>query len=1065
MNSLLPDSGWRQREAWIAAFEAARAHDPQADLARFLPPAADPLRRDVLRELIRIDLELHGPARRVESYVQRFPELQGDRDGLAAIAFEEYRQRRQAGEAVRPEDYQERLGVTVAGWAAVRSEPRAVLESMEAAVGWPEAGTRFVGFDLLAELGRGAFGRVFLAAQADLAHRFVALKVSTRPCGEPQVLARLQHTNIVPIYSFHRDGPLEAVCMPYLGSTTLSDVLAHLQNHQAPPASGHSLVQTLQERKSRTITPSIEWTRPLRAQEARPQAPAVDVSGSPTPGACQTNATLDMLGHLNHVDAVLWLTARLAEGLAHAHERGILHCDLKPANVLLSDDGQPMLLDFNLAVDTVRRSDGQMAIIGGTPPYMAPEHLELFVGGTRPVDARSDVYALGVVLYELLTCRHLFTVRHGAVDELVPAALAERRTVPAVRRWNRAVTPAVEAIVQHCLEPNPARRYQSAQQLHEDIERQRNHLPLRHASNPSVVERVVKWKRRHPRLTSATAVGIAAVLVVAGLVTAFVLRLHYLAGLEAERARELAHLEAVQTWQQFRTEARLAQRDIYARSGEREDLVKGMAACRQALDRYHVLDNPAWRDQLAVVDLPQETRAQLPEYLGDLLLLSAGGTVLLLAPDADVAARQAAVNKALQYNALAESCYAANEVPRAVWEQRARLYEMLGNGPAARQWRDRAAATPLRTARDFYWCAVDHFLDGRIRDALPLLEEAVRLDPRNFRAWFVLARCHDVAERNADAAACYSTCIALEPEYAWSYFNRGLAHYRQRQYRKAWSDFDKTIALKPQLADAYINRGLAQKELANYHEAIADLTQALQLGSPQTRIYFMRALVWDRLGRRARPMAQADRAEGLKREPTDEKSWIARGLARLPRDPKGALADFDKALQLNPRSVSALQNKAHALDQMPLRRSALPFPLWVGDKLLAVRERLEQTQQAIAALDRALAIAPDYVLARHGRGVLLARLGKRTEALADAQEALKRDTTPLTLYTVACIYALTTKEQPDDRLEAFRLLAAALRQGFGTNLIEIDTDLVALRPYPEFQRLVQMARVLRAVKN
>jgi tetratricopeptide (TPR) repeat protein len=179
----------------------------------------------------------------------------------------------------------------------------------------------------------------------------------------------------------------------------------------------------------------------------------------------------------------------------------------------------------------------------------------------------------------------------------------------------------------------------------------------------------------------------------------------------------------------------------------------------------------------------------------------------------------------------------------------------------------------------------------------------------------------------------------------------------------------------------------------------------------------------------------------------------------------GSLADFDKALQLNPRSVSALQNKAHAFDQMPLRQSALPFPPWVADKLLAVRERLEQTKQAIAALDKALAIAPDYVLARHDRGVLLARLGKRTEALADAQEALKRDTTPLTLYTVACIYALTTKEQPDDRLEAFRLLAAALRQGFGANLIEIDTDLVALRPYPEFKQLVQMARVLRAVKN
>ena len=69
---------------------------------------------------------------------------------------------------------------------------------------------------------------------------------------------------------------------------------------------------------------------------------------------------------------------------AHAHERGILHSDLKPANVLLTDEGQPMLLDFNLAVDTAKQIQGHTAIVGGTLPYMAPEHLELFDGGQRP---------------------------------------------------------------------------------------------------------------------------------------------------------------------------------------------------------------------------------------------------------------------------------------------------------------------------------------------------------------------------------------------------------------------------------------------------------------------------------------------------------------------------------------------------------------------------------------------------------------------------------------------------------------------------------------------------------
>src|SRR5207247_10908638 len=113
-------------------------------------------------------------------------------------------------------------------------------------------------------------------------------------------------------------------------------------------------------------------------------------------------ATLKRLEGFTYVEAVVWLGCCLADGLAHAHERGILHRDLKPANVLLTDEGQPMLLDFNLAEDVKLRGSAAAALIGGTLPYMAPEHLEAFRGGKRAVDGRSDVYALGIILYELL---------------------------------------------------------------------------------------------------------------------------------------------------------------------------------------------------------------------------------------------------------------------------------------------------------------------------------------------------------------------------------------------------------------------------------------------------------------------------------------------------------------------------------------------------------------------------------------------------------------------------------------------------------------------------------------
>src|SRR5262249_39563004 len=109
----------------------------------------------------------------------------------------------------------------------------------------PEVGDQFCGFRLIGELGRGAFGRVYLALQGDLADRPVALKVAAGCFAESQKLARLQHTHIVPVYSFHRAGPLQAVCMPYFGPTTLADVLDDLGRRDTLPASGKGLVSTL----------------------------------------------------------------------------------------------------------------------------------------------------------------------------------------------------------------------------------------------------------------------------------------------------------------------------------------------------------------------------------------------------------------------------------------------------------------------------------------------------------------------------------------------------------------------------------------------------------------------------------------------------------------------------------------------------------------------------------------------------------------------------------------------------------------------------------------------------
>src|SRR5206468_2275033 len=127
-----------------------------------------------------------------------------------------------------------------------------------------------------------------------------------------------------------------------------------------------------------------------------------------------------------------------------AHEQGVLHRDLKPANILLTDDGMPMLLDFNLAAPNSLRANAAGARVGGTLPYMAPEHMAAFRGfGKAPPDERSDVYSVGVILFALLTGRHPFPSHKGALRDTVQKMYDDRmKAAPRLRPLNPAVGPA-----------------------------------------------------------------------------------------------------------------------------------------------------------------------------------------------------------------------------------------------------------------------------------------------------------------------------------------------------------------------------------------------------------------------------------------------------------------------------------------------------------------------------------------------------------------------------------------------------------------------------------------------
>jgi serine/threonine protein kinase/Tfp pilus assembly protein PilF len=1021
-------------DEFIDAFESLRAKSGRVDLAECLPPRDSALYPLVLRELVRVDLEYgwrRGEPTSLEAYQSRFPELFKDPDSLQAITFEEYRLRRQLGETASPAEYQQRWGVRVQDWptnppsiqnghnssiapsqsGAVR--PPASIRSLTGVVALPCVGTEFLDFQLLAELGQGSFGRVYLAKQKGLAGRHVVLKISATYAVEVENLAQVQHTNIIPIYSVHRTGVLQAICMPYLGSITLADVLTALRGRQAVPQSGKALVETAQActstvRQDKRAAGSVGLNHSIEA--------ATEIRAAPPIAWKQIEA-------LSYVQAVLWLGSRLADGLAHAHERGILHRDLKPANILLTDDGQPMLLDFNLSEDTKTLSALSPASIGGTLPYMAPEHLQAFQQNISSSDQRSDVYSLGIILFELLTGRQPYPLRTGPIKRVLGEMIDDRHAAPPLRRWNKTVSPAVESIVRHCLAPRPDQRYQTARELQEDLERQLANRPLRFAPEPSLRERLTKAVRRNPRFA------------VVGLVLVAVFFIAALGTLLHLRNRQLDRWEAAAVCEQYRDDVQKARiRLVTSRPTDRAGLAEGVALADHALDRFGVRTTPAWWEASPIHKLSLAEQEQLREETSELLVLLAS-VARVQAESGDRNRRADGLHSALELNRLAESCCLEGRGPLMLRHQRDTLTRLLD--PAAKV----ASVSELPpsaspTARDSCMLAQDLMERGHLHEAGVLWRQATRQNPQVLWGWAGLAAYHENLEQYEQAAASYSTCIALMPTFSWLYFKRGTAYLHTKHYQEARVDLDRFLTDQPDAVEGYINRALAFQGLDQHPSAIDDLTKAIDLGTTETRVYFIRALSQTRLGNMS--AAQKDEEQGKKLQPSDELSWVVRGLAKLPSDPKGALADFDEALSANPRSLDGLQNKASVLS-----------------------EQLGQTAEAVQVLNKQLELYPDCVPARAGRGVLLGRLGKRKEAIQDAEACLHRDIQPATLYQVAGIYALTSKQDLEDRQQAFLLLNCALDRGYGADLLSIDTDLNSIRDLPDFHRLLAKAKRLK----
>lgn len=448
---------WHVLQEHLDAYLSNRDRDGRPPtLSRFLPEEPPSLRRLVLIELIKIDLDYRlcrcGERRQIEDYWREFPELAAEPVPTDLI-YEEFHIRRRQGEAVDPEEYYLRFPEQKGQLRALLGNAPTVSTIAQSAsdLSSLQPGQNLDDFDLQARLGTGAFGTVFLARQRSM-QRQVALKVSTTRAAEPETLAQLDHPCIVRVYDQKQltSSGLYLMYMQYVAGGTLHGVIDRLKE-SAGERTGRLLLRTIDENL-----------------EARGESPPAESS------------LRNRLSAMSWPEVVCWIGARLAEALDHAHAQGVLHRDIKPANVLLTAEGLPRLADFNVGCASKVEGAGPAAFFGGSLAYMSPEHLEAFNPAlSRPVeslDGRADLYSLGVLLWELLTGELPFDDLPvtGNWSQLLDRLLEQRRGIelnmPTRLPAMPDLPPGLESILVTCLSPDPNQRYQSGRELAAQLE-------------------------------------------------------------------------------------------------------------------------------------------------------------------------------------------------------------------------------------------------------------------------------------------------------------------------------------------------------------------------------------------------------------------------------------------------------------------------------------------------------------------------------------------------------------------------------------------------------------------
>lgn len=390
-------------------------------------------------------------------------------------------------------------------------------------------------YRILREVGRGGMGIVYEAVQLSLG-RHVALKVLSfhgllprshleRFHREARAAAQLHHGNIVPVHGVGEDDGVHYYAMQFIQGQALDDVLKEVKRLRSKKDPSLAAESDRGDHQSNSLALALTsgvfecgkgpdgevMARQGQAQisnyhDSASERPSADLHSQSADSTFYHRSTASRTEITSQTESqyfrsVAQMGVQVASGLDYAHKQGILHRDIKPSNLLLDAKGTVWITDFGLAKAEGTDELTRTGDIVGTFRYMAPER---FNGWSDP---RSDVYCLGITLYEMLTLRPAFadSPRPQLMERII------HNDPPRPRRLDRSIPRDLETIVLKAINKEPARRYQTAKEMADDLSGFLAGRPVR-ARRTSIWERMVKWVRRQPTMAALVTVSASALI-------------------------------------------------------------------------------------------------------------------------------------------------------------------------------------------------------------------------------------------------------------------------------------------------------------------------------------------------------------------------------------------------------------------------------------------------------------------------------------------------------------------------------------------------------------------------